>query len=412
MNTMTPKKPRKISNQRQHSHLNQISDYDTDTAALTDTGLPQPPPPSRTNEELNLAVLRRHNPSIVGVVSIAPYAVVYKFSATSSTWEKRGIEGTLFVVQLLSDRLGSENFSSLETSQISIARFGVVVLNRRGLENFEADLKSTEDVEITEEYVILQVSTEAPKPTQDGTGKQDQGPDIIGLWIFSEPPPSSTAEARVLNAQIIQECAKQAYVSRIAAENALREARQRQSLEAPSTENGPEEEYEDSGQEEVASATPMGRQLSLRQLFGQQRQDDDAWSVRGHNSPLVSRSQPGQGFQPQGHSRLRQQQDDSIPISQSACLHNTVQPIAEHGPPDAMFGGSVSSLQQNSLRATSQKAIPSAHAHSSMNRPGNGLQDQSTRLSGQMRSEEPSLSRTSQQDVLLGLFQRARDEMR
>ncbi|KAF2231944.1 PH domain-like protein, partial [Viridothelium virens] len=268
----------------------QVSDYETDTAILTDTALPQDlPPPSRTNEELNLAVLKRHNPSIIAILSIAPYAVVYKFSAISSIWEKRGVEGTLFVVQLLPEQLESDQSLTPDHNAISAARFGVVVLNRRGLDNFEAGLKNAEDVEVTEDYVILQVGSEPSAPAHDNGRMQGGEPDIIGLWIFAEPPPSSTSQARILNAQIIQECAKQAEISRKAAEETLKQIRQEQAQTANA--KGQPDESEDPAQGGMGSA-PMGRQLSLRQLFGQQRQDDDAWSIRGHHDPSLQSTQP------------------------------------------------------------------------------------------------------------------------
>ncbi|KAI9693482.1 MAG: hypothetical protein M1820_009218 [Bogoriella megaspora] len=298
---MTPKKAaRKAAHQRQTSHLNPISDYDTDTAAFTDTGLLQdPPPPTRTNEELNLAVLKRHNPEVTSIVSIAPYAVIYKFSASSSTWEKRGVEGTLFVVSLIPERISLAHPSNPEDGDILIPRFGVIVLNRRGLDNFSTELKSGDDVEITEEYVILQVRNDTAEEQENEFTPQEYVPDIIGLWIFSEPPPSSTAQTRILTAQIIQECANQTEASRQAAKEAVEEA-ERAYLEASEQalyENGTAPVPPDGAQPKEhavdgnSQAIPMGRQLSLRQLFGQQRQDDDAWSVRGHNSPPMQRAQ-------------------------------------------------------------------------------------------------------------------------
>ena len=35
--------------------------------------------------------------------------------------------------------------------------------------------------------------------------------------------------------------------------------------------------------EEIQASVPMGRQISLKDLFGQQRAQDDAWSVRAHH---------------------------------------------------------------------------------------------------------------------------------
>ncbi|KAJ9642940.1 hypothetical protein H2199_004462 [Coniosporium tulheliwenetii] len=233
------------------------SDNETDTANFSDAALP--PPPTRTNAELNHSVLRRHNPSITSILSIAPYAVVYTFNPSSSAWEKSGVEGTLFVCQLTPSPAGAE-------------RYNVLVLNRRGLENFESELVRSEDVEITEEYVILQVKDE------------EGNPEIMGLWIFSEPPPSSTANMRALTAQIIQDCTTAAEASRRAVEEHLRQ-------------QAVENEEVVAGETELEESVPMGRQLSLQELFGQQREQDAGWSVHMHHEP--SQPMQSQGRQTQ-----------------------------------------------------------------------------------------------------------------
>jgi hypothetical protein len=178
-----------------------LFDYDTDQDENPDdVPSPSPTPPAprlaRTNDELNLAVLRRHNTEVESIVSLAPFAVVYSFVGNTQQWEKSGIEGTLFVCKL-----------SAPLGVPGLERYAVIVLNRRGLENFSAELFQSDGVELTTEYIILQ----APGPEQE--------PAIFGIWIFSDPPPSSTAKAREFNAQAIQNCAAQAEASqKLAAE--------------------------------------------------------------------------------------------------------------------------------------------------------------------------------------------------
>ncbi|MCJ1386036.1 hypothetical protein MMC17_009161 [Xylographa soralifera] len=225
--------PRKVRHQQTQSGItNQPSDYESDANYLSDVPLPLTP---RTDEELNLAVLQRHNRDVISLEYVAPYAVVYQFSSESQQWEKSGIEGTAFVCALLP----MEDYPQ---------RYEVTVLNRRGLENFTLELANASDVEVTEEYIIL-------NSTHDGV------PHVYGLWVFSEPPPSSTSHHRTAIAYKIQECA-----ARI-------EASRRPNLEQ--IESG----HDDYVDEEV----PMGRQLSLKEMFGQQRQQDDAWSIRSHS---------------------------------------------------------------------------------------------------------------------------------
>ena len=162
----------------------------------------------------------------------------------------------------------------------------MLVLNRRGLNNFDAGLESGEDVELTEEYVILKINGQDDSGgTQDNATKAAPGDArIYGLWIFSEPPPSSTAETRTINAQVIKECAVHAEESR------------RLAVERQAAQRGPnglrEQELRD---EEAPGSVPMDRQISLKELFGQQREQDDEWSVKMHSpapNPQASMSQP------------------------------------------------------------------------------------------------------------------------
>ncbi len=179
---MTPRKLK--TRQNQPTTAINPSDHESDLNNLSDFA--PPPSATRTNTELNFSVIRRYIPSVTSIISIAPYAVVYLFSPTSQQWEKSGTEGTLFVCQLSETEAGAD-------------RFSVIVLNRRGLSNFQVDLLNEEDVQVTNDYLILRVN-------DAGAGIQR----IYGLWIFSEPPPSSTAKTRTIIAQIIRDCAMQA----------------------------------------------------------------------------------------------------------------------------------------------------------------------------------------------------------
>lgn len=152
----------------------------------------------------------------------------------------------------------------LSPTESGADRFSVIVLNRRGLSNFQVDLLNEEDVQLTDEYVILRVYDEE-------AGIQR----IYGLWIFSEPPPSSTANTRAMTAQIIRECAVQAELTRKIAEEQHHDTTNSQEVE----------EEEDAPQSEA-----MGRQVSLRDLFGQQREQDDGWSIKHHSPQTITPS--------------------------------------------------------------------------------------------------------------------------
>ncbi|KAL2813807.1 hypothetical protein BDW59DRAFT_27777 [Aspergillus cavernicola] len=275
------------SNNNRHSQgYPQPSDYESDYQAyLSDTHqMPDqqdqsiPSAPLRSNEDLNLSVLRRHNPAVNSIQSIAPFSVIYTFSPSTRQWEKTGVEGTLFVCQLIPGSLGEE-------------RYCVFVLNRRGLNNFGLHLTDSENVEITDEFIIL-------KSDSDATGNNSTGAPlanntrangdihIYGVWVFSEPPPSSTAETRNINAQAIRECAFLAGQSLKLARERLEATRQNgfhAAVSAAAVTSDPIDE--------VQASVPMGRQISLRDLFGQERAQDDAWSVKAHSGA------PGHGPQ-------------------------------------------------------------------------------------------------------------------
>ncbi|KAL9105350.1 MAG: hypothetical protein Q9227_009470 [Pyrenula ochraceoflavens] len=261
MSAKKPKHPRRNNHSSGHhqlhhhnpslSHITQPSDYESDTPYFSENPLVPlaAPPPPRSNEELNISVLQRHFPAVQSILSIAPYVVVYVFNSSSTSWEKSGIEGSMFVSQLDAyPHLGND-------------RYSVFVLNRRGLDNFEAELHQEGDVEITEEYVILKTKS----PEDPDTEK------IIGLWIFSEPPPSSTSETRTINAQLIKQCAVQAGLSRQKAE---------QNLQTWQSQNG----YQEAQQEAQISnpySPQSGHQINVHDLFAQHRHP-------GQQNPWIS----------------------------------------------------------------------------------------------------------------------------
>ncbi|KAK4899199.1 hypothetical protein LTR27_003429 [Elasticomyces elasticus] len=238
---MPPKRHLRPFNQ----HPQPIPDSDPETDIPTEPPV-LAPPPQRSNTELNLTVLRRYNPSISSIVSIAPFAVLYTFSPDSQAWEKCGVEGTLFICHL-SDT-GTE------------ARYNAMILNRKSLENFEAELKSADDVEITEEYVILQSTM----------GGDEGTPVIYGIWIFEDGDAEGVTSTREVVAQTILSCAMQAQTAREGI------------LEPDGEVNGhAEEEVQDDGygmdgttqmqaqmEEEAAVSQQAGQRLDLLQLFG------------------------------------------------------------------------------------------------------------------------------------------------
>jgi hypothetical protein len=263
-------------------HVVQPSDYGSDTPAYLSDYPSQPPPAIRTNEELNLSVLRRYNPKIVSILSIAPYAVVYEFSPLPEpTWSKNGVEGSLFLNMLEKGIYGEDRYSAF-------------VLNRRGMDNFEAELREGDNagVEITEEYVIISY-------------KEDHEQKINGIFIFSEGPGTSTEHTRTMNGDLMKKLAVQAGLSRKAAVAAASEATAAQT-------NGHMQEAEAAVDSQMA--VPMGRQISLQQLFGQQRADDASFSVRNHSPQSAGQDAPHQDLHTQRYGGSRQAQSIPQPV--------------------------------------------------------------------------------------------------
>ncbi|GAB1733497.1 hypothetical protein NU195Hw_g635t1 [Hortaea werneckii] len=185
--------PPKRTKARQQQPIIQSDYEDTDTALpLTDVAASSlAPPPKRTNTELNLTVLRRYCSDVAHIIAIAPFAVLYTFSPETQVWEKCGIEGTLFITQL-SGR----------------GRYTAIILNRKSLDNFVTELVSADDVEVTEQYVILQTTAE------------DGRVEIYGLWIFDDSSSEGGTglmegqSSREVVAQTIVSCAMQSQIAR------------------------------------------------------------------------------------------------------------------------------------------------------------------------------------------------------
>lgn len=214
--------PRKARHSRQPSNkIPAISDYESDAAIYaaqhTDYA---PPPPTRTNTELNLSVLQRYLPSIHTILSIAANAVIYTLDPTTQSWDKSGVEGTMFVCAQ----------SPLPEDPHQSPRACVFVLNRRGLENVIVDLARASHVEISGELIIMRVE-----------GDWEEGHKVLGVWIHNDKD-----DTRTMNGATIEECWK---VARSA---------------APIEGTGPE-----IGSEAGPAMQAMGRRLSLTDLFGQ-----------------------------------------------------------------------------------------------------------------------------------------------
>ncbi|KAK5942129.1 hypothetical protein PMZ80_006083 [Knufia obscura] len=173
----------------------QPSDYESDAQGYTSDYPVVRPPVSRTKEEMNLAVLQKHNPEIAEILSVAPYVTIYDWAHTPGEWQKTGPNGTLFICQLTPGYYGEE-------------RYHAIVLNRSGLDNFSAELRQSDigNVEISGDFVIITYET----------FELGGAPKANAVHIFSEEG-TSTAASRAANGELMVALAEAAQRSRMAA---------------------------------------------------------------------------------------------------------------------------------------------------------------------------------------------------
>jgi hypothetical protein len=217
---MTPRKTHiRHQAQNSHSHLSQPiqpSDYESEA--------PFNPPPTRTNTDLNLSVLRRYQPSINTILSIAASAVIYNFvppdgNNAAPSWEKAEIEGTLFVCE------------TLPTAATGKGGCCIVVLNKKGLENLIFDIAEVQEVEVATEFLIMRFMD------RSGLGEK-----VIGIYIHPDKE-----DTREVNSMMVRERWE-----------ALRNSN------GASAASNVEEAFQDGRGQFV------GRQLDVNQLFAQQ----------------------------------------------------------------------------------------------------------------------------------------------
>lgn len=250
MSRQTPKRgrhQRQSSSGQGHSHGHThrtvaASDYESD-AQYAD---PQNPthssaqPPGRSNEELNIGVLKRYVPSIQNIASIAANAVVYIINPETHVWDKTNIEGTLFVCDQ----------EPLVVATSSMSRACVFVLNRRSLDNAMVDLAKVSICEVQGELLSIKAKGASLGNAAADTG--DATEKVLGLWIHADKE-----DTREVNYSKIQELWQEV-------------TRGTKSMSASGM-MGTVPESQAGREQSVGPAMQVaGRRLSISDLFGQQ----------------------------------------------------------------------------------------------------------------------------------------------
>lgn len=147
------------------------------------------PPQSRTIPDVNHTVLSRYLPRLQKILSLASYAVLYTYNHESGIWQKSNTEGSLFICSLS------------PTQQQQQEECTIILLNRRGLQNFTYALTDPGNIEYAEggDYVMLQ-------------GEEEK--IVYGIWVYAEPGTSSEGD-RTKVAEWVKECATR-YVEGVA----------------------------------------------------------------------------------------------------------------------------------------------------------------------------------------------------
>ena len=111
--------------------------------------------------EYNLAVLKRRDAAITGVIDMSGHVVLYRFSEETQSWDRRNVEGSLFVV-----------------SRSEEPMYQFVVLNRISSENLIESVSSDFQMELTDQFLLY---------------RNDQQ-EISGIWFYSPSERASIAQ--------------------------------------------------------------------------------------------------------------------------------------------------------------------------------------------------------------------------
>ncbi|KAI1450054.1 PH domain-like protein [Annulohypoxylon stygium] len=216
------------------------SDYDSDMATYVPDSTTRVNLATRTNTELNMAVLRRYRPTITNILSIAANAVVYSFS---TKWDKANMEGTLFIC---AQSPSSPPSAPQSETSAALSNGCVFILNRKGLTNLIVDMADVERVELSNETLIFKLDKEAVVlPMENGESIRTTA---LGMFIYFE-----NAREREITDALVHEMWQQSRAV----------ARRNGAADASDAELANSEEEAEMAQ----SMQEAGRQLSVTELF-------------------------------------------------------------------------------------------------------------------------------------------------
>jgi hypothetical protein len=188
---------------------------------------------------MNFSVIKRYVPNLSEIVDIAQSAHIYTFSHSEATWEKTGIEGSMFVCELTPSPI------------TGAPRHCIIVLNRKGLENLIIHSSELQHVEITDQFLLLNIRSKDDFVLRDQG--QTQETKILGFFLTT-----NGLEAREKFCQTVKNHWEMAMMERVSQES-------REGM----VENFGDEGYGGSAMGEgIGEYRPMGRRISMSELFG------------------------------------------------------------------------------------------------------------------------------------------------
>lgn len=222
---MPPRTPRRTRQRHPDSQSHaqnpiQASDYDSEAFYVE-------PQQTLTRDQINANVIKKYVPSLSHIIAVGPNAVIYTFAPDSSNWDKANIEGSMFICQLT------------PSSVTGGPRHCIIVLNRKGMDNLIIESAEIEDVEIKDEILILRFQSHGEIKT-------------MGVYIHGDE-----YNPRDYICQLVKAHWETAMEERTEAGNGEYSGDVLESIEAPEEDR------------------PMGRRISLSQLFGRRGQTED-----------------------------------------------------------------------------------------------------------------------------------------
>lgn len=118
-----------------------------------------------TVEDINYAVIRKHDPALTQLFFTSSMCSVYKFNIAAEQWDKTEVQGSLFMYS----RVANDDYP-----------YAALVLNRNNNQDFFLGITPTHislergriplSVKLEDKFLMVQVSPE----------------EIYGLWLFDE----------------------------------------------------------------------------------------------------------------------------------------------------------------------------------------------------------------------------------